>query len=135
MSDKAARITYWIATGIVVLVYLGGATFYITANNMVTEMYRNVLSYPTYLIWLLATLKIIAVIVILWRPSAFLTDFAYAAMFWHLLLAISAHLNAGDFGWPAALLALIGLVVSFLTANRVRTVKSPHGSALIAQQT
>ncbi|EAQ02610.1 hypothetical protein OB2597_17877 [Pseudooceanicola batsensis HTCC2597] len=134
MSDKAVRIIYWIATGFVALVYLGGAIFYISANEMVTGMYETVLHYPTYLIWPLAGVKIIGAIVILWRPSAFLTDFAYAAMFWHLLLAISAHLNAGDPGWPPALLALVALAVSFLTQNRVRAVKSPHGNVRSGQQ-
>jgi hypothetical protein len=39
MSDRTVRITYWIATGFVALVYLGGAIFYVTANDMVTGMY------------------------------------------------------------------------------------------------
>ncbi|MCR5860277.1 hypothetical protein [Mesorhizobium sp. J428] len=38
MSDRTVRITYWIATGFVALVYLGGAIFYVTANDMVTGM-------------------------------------------------------------------------------------------------
>ena len=134
MSDRTVRITYWIATGFVALVYLGGAIFYVTANDMVTGMYESVLGYPTYLLWPLAAVKIVAAIVILWRPSAFLTDFAYAAMFWHLLLAVSAHVSAGDPGWPPALLALVALVVSFLTQNRVRAVKSPHGNVMRGQQ-
>jgi len=131
-ASWAVRNTYWIATGFVALVYLGGAIFYIMANDMVTGMYE--LDYPTYLIWPLAAVKIMAAIVILWRPSAFLTDFAYAAMFGHLLLAVSAHVSAGDPGWPPALLALVALVVSFLTQNRVRAVKSPHGHVMRGQQ-
>ena len=97
-------------------------------------MYESVLGYPTYLIWPLAAVKIVAAIVILWRPSAFLTDFAYGTMFWHFLLAVSAHVSAGDPGWPPALLALFALVVSFLTQNRVRAVKSPHGKVMRGQQ-
>jgi len=135
MSDRTVRISYWITTGFVGLVYLGGAAFYITANDMVTGMYESVLGYPTYLIWPLAVVKIVAAIVILWCPSAFLADFAYAAMFWHLLLAVSAHVNAGDPAWPPALLALVALVISFLTQNRVRAVKSPHGNVVSRQQT
>ena len=101
MSEKSVKITYWAATGLVALVYLGGATFYITAHDMVAGMYEGLLKYPTYIIWPLAILKIVAAVVILWRPSTFLSDFAYAAMFWHLLLAASAHIAAGDPGLAA----------------------------------
>ena len=130
MSDRTAKITYWTATGLVALVYLGGATFYITAHDMVGGMYEGLLHFPTYIIWPLAILKIVAAIVILWRPSTFLSDFAYAAMFWHLLLAASAHMVAGDSSWPPAIVAWIALIVSFLTQNRVRTTKSPYGDLL-----
>ena len=130
MSEKSVKITYWAATGLVALVYLGGATFYITAHDMVAGMYEGLLKYPTYIIWPLAILKIVAAVVILWRPSTFLSDFAYAAMFWHLLLAASAHMAAGDPGWPPAIVALAALIISFLTQNRVREKKSPYGDFL-----
>ena len=130
MSAKTVKIIYWTATGLVVLVYLGGATFYITAHDMVVGMYEGLLHYPTYIIWPLAILKIVAAAVILWRPSTFLSDFAYAAMFWHLLLAASAHMAAGDPGWPPAIVALAALIISFLTQNRVRENKSPFGNLL-----
>ena len=130
MSDKSVKITYWAATGLVALVYLGGATFYITAHDMVAGMYEGLLKFPTYIIWPLAILKIVAAVVILWRPSIFLSDFAYAAMFWHLLLTASAHMAAGDPGWPPAIVVWIALIVSFLTQNRVRENKSPYGILL-----
>jgi len=130
VSDKTVKIVYWIATGLVALVYLGGATFYITSHDMVAGMYEGLLRYPTYIIWPLAILKIVAAVMILWRPSTFLSDFAYAAMFWHLLLAASAHLAAGDPGWPPAIVAWVLLIVSFLTQNRVRATKSPYGDVL-----
>ena len=130
MSEKSVKITYWVATGLVALVYLGGATFYITAHDMVAGMYEGILMYPTYIVWPLAILKIVAALAILWRPSTFFSDFAYAAMFWHLLLAASAHLAAGDSGWPPAIVAWLALIVSFLTQNRVRENKSPSGNLL-----
>jgi hypothetical protein len=97
---------------------------------MVAGMYEGLLKYPTYIIWPLAILKIVAAVVILWRPSTFLSDFAYAAMFWHLLLAASAHIAAGDPGWPPAIIAWAALIISFLTQNRVREKKSPYGDLL-----
>lgn len=96
VSDNVAKYVYWIATGLVALVYLGAAAFYISSHDMVAGMYREVLGYPTYIIWPLAILKIVGAVVILWRPSAVLADWAYAAMFWHLVLAFGAHVGAGD---------------------------------------
>ncbi|MAS43823.1 MAG: hypothetical protein CML43_11990 [Rhodobacteraceae bacterium] len=132
MTDKTARYVYWIATSLVALVYLGGAAFYITSYDMVAGMYREVLGYPTYIIWPLAVLKIVGAVVILWRPSAMLADWAYAAMFFHLLLAMSAHVGAGDPGWPPELVAFVLLILSWLTANRVRKVRSAYGPAASA---
>jgi len=126
MSDKTAKIIYWIATGLVALVYLGGGIFYISAHQMVAGMYENLLHYPSYIIWPLAILKLVAAVVILWRPSTFLSDFAYAAMFWHLLLAASAHISVGDPGWPPAAVSWVLLIVSFVLQNRVRSKKSPY---------
>lgn len=131
MNDKTARYVYWIATGLVALLYLGAAGFYISSHDMVAGMYRQVLGYPTYIIWPLAILKIAGAVVILWRPTAMLADWAYAAMFFHLVLAFGAHVGAGDPGWPPALVTWVLLIVSWLTANRARAVKSAYapGSA------
>jgi len=126
MNDKTAKYVYWIATGLVALVYLGGGAFYIFGHAMVVDMYENLLGYPSYIIWPLAVLKITAAIVILWRPSTFLSDWAYASMFWHLLLAASAHMSVGDPGWPPAIVAEVLLIVSFLVQNKVRMKKSPY---------
>jgi len=93
---------------------------------MVVGMYGGLLHYPSYIIWPLAILKIIGAVVILWRPSTFLSDWAYGAMFWHLLLAVSAHISVGDPGWPPSLVAWMLLIVSWLLQNRVRATKSPY---------
>jgi hypothetical protein len=126
MNDKMVTWVYWLSTGLVALVYLGGAAFYISMHDMVAGMYEAVLRYPTYIIWPLAILKILGAVVILWRPNAMVTDWAYAAMFWHLLLAASAHVAAGDPSWPPAAIAWVALIVSWLTANRVRKVRSAY---------
>ncbi len=126
-SDNVAKYVYWIATGLVALVYMGAATFYISSHDLVAGMYREVLGYPTYIIWPLAILKIVGAVVVLWRPSAMLADWAYAAMFWHLVLAFGgAHVGAGDPGWPPALATWVLLIASWMTANRVRAVKSAY---------
>ena len=65
MSDKSAKITYWAATGLVAFVYLGAGAFYISSHDMVVGMYEGLLKYPTYIIWPLAVLKVVAAVVIL----------------------------------------------------------------------
>ncbi|MDU9004641.1 DoxX family protein [Sedimentitalea todarodis] len=114
MSDNVAKYVYWIATGLVALVYLGAAAFYISSHDMVAGMYREVLGYPTYIIWPLAILKIVGAVVILWRPSAVLADLGLCGN----VLASGARLRgpcgrrrsglvagSGDLGTPDRLVA------------------------------
>ena len=75
---------------------------------------------------ILITVNLLAVAAILSRMSVALSDLAYAGMFYHLLLALSAHINAGDGGFPPAAAGLCVLIVSFLTQNAGRAKKSPY---------
>lgn len=120
-----AKAVYWISTGLLCLFYAVGAFFYLTQRPMVEEGYAW-LGFPAYLITLLAIAKIAAPLAILTRFSVRLSDLAYAGMFYHLLIAISAHLNKGDGGYPPAALALGLMVVSFLTQNAGRKVASAN---------
>ena len=122
------KIIYWAATGLVCLLYFGAAGFYITQGEMVRGMYGQ-LGFPTYLIYVLIVAKIAGALAILVRKPVWLSDLAYTGMFWHLLLAISAHLNAGDYGFPPAVVGLIALLVSFFWQNKARGGEpSPYAS-------
>jgi len=55
-----------------------------------------------------------------------LSDLAYTGVFFHLLLAFSAHINAGDDAFLPAVIGLIALFVSFSTQNTARDQPSPH---------
>lgn len=116
---------YWIATVLVALLYLAGGAYYLSDIAGVQRIFPT-LGYPPYLVPILAVLKPLAAVTILWRFSVKLSDLAYTGMFFHLLLAISAHLNAGDYGFGPALLGLVALVVSFLTQNAARRNPSPY---------
>lgn len=128
MSDKTAKAIYWVATGLVALVYVGAALFYLTQTETVRGMYAQ-LGYPGYLIIPLAIAKLVGAAVILWRPNAMLTDWAYGAMFFHILLAIQAHFASGVPSAVPAIITLIALVASWWTANKVRKVKSAYAPA------
>lgn len=122
MSKKRV---YWISTGLLAAIYLAGGAYYISDIAGVQKVIVAY-GYPAYLVPILAVLKPAAAIVILWRFSVALSDLAYAAMFFHLLLAISAHIHAGDNGFGPALLGLAALIVSFLFQNTARRRKSPY---------
>ena len=67
---------------------------------------------------------------ILLRFNVALSDLAYAGIFYHLLLALLAHLAVRK--PSAALPAVIGLVLlgaSFVTQNVAREVPSPYAQA------
>lgn len=120
-----SRIAYWVSTALLCVIYLGGAAAYIMQRPMVEEGFAH-FGFPSYVITLLIVAKIAAPLAILSRFSVQLSDLAYAGMFFHLLLAISAHLNAGDGGFVPALVGLGLLLVSFFTQNAGRRLPSPN---------
>ncbi|CDX58015.1 conserved membrane hypothetical protein [Mesorhizobium plurifarium] len=117
---------YWIATALLALIYLAGGAYYLSDMAGVQAIFPT-LGYPPYLVPILAVLKPLAAVTILWRFSIALSDLAYAGMFFHLLLAVSAHVNAGDYGFGPALVGLLALLVSFATQNAARRKPSPYG--------
>jgi DoxX-like family len=119
------KIVYWVSTALLCFFYLAGAAMYLTQRPMVEDGFRH-FGYPTYLITVLMIAKIAAPLAILSRVSVQLSDLAYAGIFYHLLLALSAHLNVGDGGFVPALIGLALLAVSFLSQNTGRKVASPN---------
>ena len=61
---------------------------------------------------LLAFAKILGVIAILTKKSNFLKEWAYAGFFFDFVLALTAHLVAGDGGYLLSSVALIVLIGS-----------------------
>jgi hypothetical protein len=126
-------IAYWTSTVLLCLIYGAGAVMYILQRPLVEEGFAH-FGYPGYLVDVLIAVKILAPLVILSRISVKLSDLAYAGMLFHLLLAVSAHVNAGDGGFGPALVALALLVTSFLTQNLARTHHSPNVPIFRAQK-
>lgn len=121
----ARKSIYWISTALLCLLYLASATMYLLKGDMVRQALGS-LGYPAYLVPVLIVVKLFGVAAILSRVSVALSNLAYAGMFYHLLLAISAHLNAEDGGFLPAVLGLCVLVASFLTQNAARATQSPY---------
>jgi DoxX-like family len=120
-----ARILYWVSTGLLCLLYVSSAFVYLTQRPAIQDGFVA-FGFPAYLVNVLIVAKISAPLAVLTRVSVRLSDLAYAGMFYHLLLAISAHLNAGDGGFVPGLIGMVLLAVSFLSQNVGRKVASPN---------
>lgn len=105
------KIIYWIATAIMSGVFLFSAGMYFTKYEMVTGFFE-MLSFPTWLVYPLATAKILGVIAIVTRQSKLLKEWAYAGFFFNGVLATTAHYDAGHGVMGLSLLALIAVIVS-----------------------
>ena len=115
---KTNKIVYWIATGLLCLMMLGSAGMYIFNHAEVAKIFTS-LGYPTYIIYPLAIAKILGVIAILTRYSNTLKEWAYAGFFFDFVLALSAHLNAGDGGFITPIIALVLLFVSYFFEKKL----------------
>ncbi|WP_411029865.1 DoxX family protein [Spongiimicrobium sp. 3-5] len=121
---KKNKIIYWITTGLLSLMMLGSAMFYLTQTPTATQIF-NSLGFPAYLIYPLALAKILGVLAILTNKSDFLKDLAYKGFFYVFILAASAHINAGDGGFAPALIALLLVITSYLYNKKLRLTTTP----------
>ena len=115
---KTKKIIYWIATGLLCLFMLAAAGMYIFNHQAVTEIFEK-LGYPAYIVYPLAIAKILGVTAILTNYSKTLKEWAYAGFFFDFILALSAHLAAGDGEFVPAIVALILLAVSYIFDKQV----------------
>lgn len=113
MSNKRDKIIYWVSTGLITALMLFSAVMYLTNHEMVSKFFTN-LGYPTYIIYPLATAKILGLIAIWTKKSRILKEWAYAGFFFDLVLAASAHINANDGGYTLALIGIAPLLVSYI---------------------
>ncbi|MCI0997741.1 DoxX family protein [Pseudomonas corrugata] len=130
----AGNYIYWVSTALLSLLYLSSAALYILKKDWVRQTILD-FGYPGYLVPILATVKILFVVVILTRFSVPLSDFAYAAALCHLLLSASAHIGVRKPGGalPAAV-GLVLLITSFATQNSAHEVSSPYAPAAATHQ-
>ncbi|WP_353777464.1 DoxX family protein [Winogradskyella sp. 3972H.M.0a.05] len=112
------KLLYWITTILLCLVMLYSASMYFTKTDMVKGFFES-FNYPTYIVIPLAVLKVLGVVMILWRYSKWLTEWAYAGFFFDLILASAAHYTAGH---PVGLsyYAIPILLISYFLGKRVR---------------
>ncbi|MGK0386700.1 MAG: hypothetical protein ACI849_001318 [Patiriisocius sp.] len=115
---KVRAITYWIATILMCALFLYSAGMYFTETEMVKGFFES-FKYPTYLVIPLAIAKVLGVIMVLWRASSWLTEWAYAGFFFDVVFAFFAHQKAGD-DVTLTLVALILILISYFFSKVVR---------------
>jgi DoxX-like family len=112
------KIIYWLATAIFCGIMLFSATMYFTKYEMVKGFFQS-MGYPTYIVYPLATAKLLGIIAILTKKIPLLKEWAYAGFFFDAVFALSAHLVAKDGGYTMALVAMIMIVISRLYEGKV----------------
>lgn len=118
MNTKFKKIAYWGATGIILFLLTWAAGSYHFIHDTQAGFFEA-FGYPTYLVYPLAWLKIIAILVIVSHRYSDLRDMVYAAYFLNMALALVGHIVYGDF-YGHALIGLFLLPVSYLLGNQVR---------------
>ncbi len=116
---KLKHILYWVTTIALCGIMLYSAGMYFTKTEMIKGFFKF-FNYPTYLVYPLAILKILGVLVILWRKSHWLTEWAYAGFFFDVVLATAAHYNAGH-AIGLSVLAIPLILTSYFLGKIVRT--------------
>lgn len=92
-ASRKDRIIYWVSTGFV-LFAMGWSVVTYHVVPAQAEWFIN-FGYPTYIIYPLAYLKLIAIIVIVTNRYNNLKEMVYGAYFINLCLATTAHLIGG----------------------------------------
>jgi hypothetical protein len=109
---------FWLATAYVL--FLLGFSFWVyhTKYQMITGVFST-LGYPSYLIYPLAYLKLLAILIIISHRYNDLRDMAYAAYFINMTLALVGHAVYGD-AYLHAVLGATCVMISYLLGNKVR---------------
>lgn len=116
------KYIYWITTCLFCALMLWSATMYLTQYEMVVGFFEA-LNFPVWIIYPLAILKILGVVMVLWRCNRWLTEWAYAGIFFDMLLAMGAHMDANDGGYIMPIAGAILLLISYFTGNKIRKWK------------
>lgn len=120
---------YYASTGLLLIALLGSAVGYVVQSEFWSKAIEG-LGYGSQLLSVLFAVKVLAVAAIVVRPKAWISDLAYAGVFYLLILA--AHSHVATFGVAGikdaipALFLIAALVASFLTQNAVRKTPSPY---------
>jgi uncharacterized membrane protein YphA (DoxX/SURF4 family) len=116
---RIKQIVYWLSTAILSAIFLYSAFMYFTKTDMIKGYFES-FNYPTYIVIPLAVLKLLGIAIILWRPSKWFTEWAYAGFFFDLVLATAAHQYAGHGIIGFSLFGLVAIFPSYFLGKYIR---------------
>ena len=116
---NAQKFIYWLATGLLSALFLYSAFMYLTDTSVIEGNYQD-FQYPAYLVIPMALARIMAIVFILLRNPKWVMEWAYAGLFFDLVLASFAHYHINDPGITLPLVGIIFLLVSYFFGKTVR---------------
>lgn len=98
MSTKTINILYYATTALISVAILGGASQYLSGNEQMVAAFSfemtgeyNAIGFPAWLIYPMGIAKVLGIAALWIRVPRWLREWAYAGLFFNLLLAIGAH--------------------------------------------
>lgn len=117
-------VLYWLATLGLCCLMLFSAQMYLFNFDVAASFFEK-FGYPVDIVIPLAIAKLLAIFVILWNKVKWLKEWAYAGLFFDLLLANYAHaidyVNSAEKHIPwFAIFGLILIIISYSLGKKVR---------------
>lgn len=116
---KAQKIIYYVATAVLTAIMIFSVQMYLRNPEAIASYFESV-NYPGYLVYPLATAKILGLVAIWGNFSKWLKEWAYAGFFFDVTLAFTAHMVAKDGGETFAIVAFISLMTSYFLGKKIR---------------
>lgn len=120
IMNKRDLWIYRVVTGLLTALAAMSATMYVVQYDMVSETFLK-LGFPVFVIYPLATAKILGLVAIWTKKSKMLKEWAYAGFAFDFVLAVGAHLAISDGEFAPALVALVLLAVSYVYDRKLYT--------------
>lgn len=114
-----AKVVYWVSTILFVALY-GFSVYNYISDPVGSAAGYAAVGYPAYLVSMMIFVKLAGILAVLVRWPVWLAQLAYAGFFYHLLLAASAHIASGIPGVEIAIVALVLVILSWLSQNAAR---------------
>lgn len=117
MQSKTTKIIFYISTGLLTVLMLFSAGMYFLNTEGVAAEFTK-LGFPTFIIYPLATAKILGLVTIWFINNPSLKEWAYAGFFFNFLLAFGAHFAINDGEQMGAVVALALLILSYTSYKK-----------------
>lgn len=112
------KIIYYTATGLLTALMLFSVSMYLFNNAEIVKAFET-MGYPSYLVYPLATAKVLGLITIWFIANKSLKEWAYAGFFFNTLLAFFAHVMIGDGQQMGALIGFILVIISYTFSKKI----------------